>query len=392
MTPRRIVIVSRIFAPEPAAASFRLRALARGLTEAGAEVTVLTTRPPAGSVIEPEPYDVRRWPVLRDRFDYVRGIVQYLSFDVPVLFRLLATPADLVVSEPPPTTGMAVLVSSLLRGRPYVWYAPDIWTTAAEKMEVSAPVKRAMRVMETLAARRAAGVLTVSEAMGRELQSVTGVAWDNVLVAENGIDTDVFRPDGPVAEPGAPYFVYAGSMSEWQGADVFVRAMPRVLEAHPDACLRFFGRGSDIDRVQEIAERLAPGSVLFEGLRPAAETAEWTRGAVAALGAVLPGIGYDFTKPTKIYAAAACGTPVVYAGAGVAAELVQDNGLGAAVDHDADAVAEAMIAALDRRLDPALAEDNDRERRRRAAWAAENASLAASGRLAAEWLLQGFPD
>jgi hypothetical protein len=55
-------------------------------------------------------------------------------------------------------------------------------------------------------------------------------------------------------------------------------------------------------------------------------------------------------------------------------------------------VAEAMLAALDRRLDPALAEDNDRERRRRAAWAAENASLAASGRLAAEWLLQGFPD
>ncbi|MFE7631206.1 glycosyltransferase family 4 protein [Kocuria sp. NPDC057446] len=392
MTPRRIVIVSRIFAPEPAAASFRLRALARGLTEAGAQVTVLTTRPPAGAEIEPEPYPVRRWPVLRDRYDYVRGIVQYLSFDVPVLFRLLATRADLVVSEPPPTTGMAVLVSSFLRGRPYVWYAPDIWTTAAEKMDVSAPVKRAMRVMETQAARRAAGVLTVSEAMGRELQAVTGVAWEKVFVAENGIDTDVFRPDGPVAAPGHPYFVYAGSMSEWQGADVFVRAMPRVLEAHPGARLRFFGRGSDIDRVQELAERLAPGSVLFEGLRPAAETAEWTRGAVAALGAVLPGIGYDFTKPTKIYAAAACGTPVVYAGAGVAAQLVQDHDLGAAVDHDADAVAGAMIAALDRRLDPALAEENDRERRRRAAWAAENASLAASGRLAAGWLLQGFPD
>ena len=392
MTPRRIVIVSRIFAPEPAAASFRLRALARGLTELGAEVTVLTTRPPAGAVVEAEPYAVRRWPVLRDRYDYVRGIVQYLSFDVPVFFRLLAARADLVVSEPPPTTGMAVLASSWLRRRPYIWYAPDIWTTAAQKMEVSQLVKKAMRVMETLAACRAGGVLTVSESMGRELQSVTGVAWDKVFVAENGIDTDVFRPDGPVADPGAPYFVYAGSMSEWQGADVFVRAMPRVLEAHPDAQLRFFGRGSDIDRVEETAARLAPDSVLFEGLRPAAETAEWTRGAVAALGSVLPGIGYDFTKPTKIYAAAACGTPVVYAGAGVAAELVRDNGLGAAVDHDADAVADAMIAALDRRLDPALAEDNDRERRRRAGWAREHASLAASGRLAAGWLLQGFQD
>ncbi|MFW6187063.1 MAG: glycosyltransferase WbuB, partial [Actinomycetota bacterium] len=98
------------------------------------------------------------------------------------------------------------------------------------------------------------------------------------------------------------------------------------------------------------------------------------------------------TKPTKIYAAAACGTPVVYAGAGVAADLVEDNGLGAAVDHDADAVADAMIAALDRRLDPARAGQNDRARARRAGWAAEHASLAASGRLAAEWLLQGFPD
>lgn len=392
MRSRRIVIVSRIFAPEPAAASFRLRALARGLTAAGADVTVLTTRPPAGTPTEAEPYPVRRWPVLRDRFDYVRGIVPYLSFDVPVFFRVLAARADLVVSEPPPTTGMAVLASSVLRGRPYVWYAPDIWSTAAEKMDVSPLVKKAMRVMETLAARRAAGVLTVSEAMGRELQSVTGIEWETVFVAENGIDTDVFRPDGPAADPGAPYFLYAGSMSEWQGADVFVRAMPQVLEAHPNAQLRFFGRGSDIDRVQGVAARLAPGNVFFEGLRPAAETAEWTRGAVAALGAVRPHIGYDFTKPTKIYAAAACGTPVVYAGAGVAVELVEDNDLGVAVDHDTDAVARAMIAALDRRLDPALAEETERHRLRRAAWAAGNASLAASGRAAAGWLLRGFAD
>ena len=391
MRTRRIVIVSRIFVPEPAAASFRLRALARGLAERGAEVTVLTTRPPASATIEPEPYAVRRWPVLRDSSEYVRGIVQYLSFDVPLFFRLLATRADLVISEPPPTTGMAVLASSLLRRRPYVWYAPDVWTSAAGRMEISSLLKRGMRLMETLAARRAAGVLTVSEPMGRELQSVTGVEWEKVFVAENGIDTDVFRPEGPTADPGAPYFVYAGSMSEWQGADVFVRAMPRVLAAHPDARLHFFGRGSDTRRVEELARRLAPGSVVFEGLRPAADTAEWTRGAVAALASIVPGIGYDFSRPTKIYAAAACGTPVLFAGVGTAAELVRDNGLGEAVDHDADAVADAMIALLDRRLDPALAEENAGLRRRRAAWAAENASLAASGRLAADWVLRGFP-
>jgi len=392
VSTRRIVIVSRIFTPEPAAASFRLRALARGLDELGAEVVVLTTRPPASATVEPEPYAVRRWPVLRDRSAYVRGVVQYLSFDLPLFFRLLATRADLVISEPPPTTGMAVLASSLLRRRPYVWYAPDVWTSAAGKMEISSLLKRGMRLMETLAARRAAGVLTVSEPMGRELQAVTGVEWEKVFVAENGVDTDVFRPDGPAADPAAPYFVYAGSMSEWQGADVFVRAMPRVLAAHPDAQLRFLGRGSDTERVEELARRLAPGHVVFEGLRPAAETAERTRGAAAALASIVPGIGYDFSRPTKIYAAAACGTPVVFAGQGVAAALVRDNGLGEAVEHDPDAVADAMIAVLDRLRDPAQAEENAGARRRRSAWAAANASLAASGRLAADWVLRGFPD
>ena len=44
----RVVIASRIFAPEPAAAAFRLAALAEALSERGAEVTVLTTRAMAG--------------------------------------------------------------------------------------------------------------------------------------------------------------------------------------------------------------------------------------------------------------------------------------------------------------------------------------------------------
>ena len=46
MRPRKVVIVSRIFLPEPAAASFRLAALARGFAAEGADVTVLTTNPP----------------------------------------------------------------------------------------------------------------------------------------------------------------------------------------------------------------------------------------------------------------------------------------------------------------------------------------------------------
>ena len=42
---------------------------------------------------------------------------------------------------------------------------------------------------------------------------------------------------------------------------------------------------------------------------PPTEAAEWIRGAAAALVSIVPGIGYDFARPTKTYAAAACGAP-----------------------------------------------------------------------------------
>ena len=41
----RVAIASRIFEPEPSAASFRLGALASGFAGTGAEVRVLTVRP-----------------------------------------------------------------------------------------------------------------------------------------------------------------------------------------------------------------------------------------------------------------------------------------------------------------------------------------------------------
>lgn len=389
MRPRKVVIVSRIFTPEPAAASFRLRALARGFTAEGADVTVLTTRPPRGMAASDrdEPYTVVRVPVLRDEYDYVRGIPQYLSFDIQAFARLLTMDADIVISEPPPTTGLAVWASSALRRRPYIWYNPDVWTSATLTMDVPRVVTELMRAAETISARCAGGVITVSEAMGAELSEVTGVAPEKMFVAENGIDTEVFTPEGPSEDLAEPYFVYAGSMSEWQGADVFIHALAQILDEHPDIKLHFLGRGSDVERMETVARQVAPDNVVFDGVQPPERTAAFTRGAVAALASIVPGQGYDFSKPTKLYAAAACGTPVIWAGSrGVAAQLVTDNGLGTAVAHDATEVAAAMRAALE----PAGLRDRDTGVRRRSDWARAHASLGASGRAAAAWVLSGF--
>jgi hypothetical protein len=79
---------------------------------------------------------------------------------------------------------------------------------------------------------------------------------------------------------------------------------------------------------------------------PPAEVAAWLRGSVAALASVRPGVGYDFAFPTKLYAAVACGTPVIFTGAGPGADFVSDPVLGEAVPYDDAAVAAAMERAL----------------------------------------------
>ena len=156
----RIIIASRIFSPEPAAASFMLEAIARRFAAAGHTVVVLTTTPPRGT----PPVDipgviVHRFPVLRDRSGYVRGYLPYLSFDIPLLFRLLfRRRADLYFVEPPPTTGAVVRTVTGLLHRPYFYDAADIWSDAASMATSSALILWLLRRVENFAiggARRA---------------------------------------------------------------------------------------------------------------------------------------------------------------------------------------------------------------------------------------------
>ena len=384
--PASVTIASRLYAPEVGAASFRLKALVDGLAEASSEVCVLTSRPPKGSPGFAAGYRLSRWPVLRDAGGNVRGYLQYLSFDGPLFFRLLLAPADVVVAEPPPTTGVMVALTSAIRRRPFVYYAADIWTEALAATAVPPWVVKVMKLTEAFALRRAARVLAVSDAVAEKVAAF-GVPRERVTVVGNGIDTGVFGPEGPSHHDDEPYFVYTGTMSEWQGADIFIRALPRVLEEFPTAAIHFFGQGSDEVRLQDLAAAVAPGRVHFGGVVPPAEAAARIRGAAGALVSIKPGQGYDFAKPTKIYAAAGCGTPVIFAGVGDGAAVVAENGLGETAAYDPASVAAAMAKVLGR----AHAAGGDDGREARARWVEENASLATGGRRAAAAVLSVIP-
>ncbi|MEO6942467.1 MAG: glycosyltransferase [Terrimesophilobacter sp.] len=358
-------IASRIFTPEGGAAAFRLAALATALEDAGYETTVLTTQVP---VRVQSTKKVRRFPVLRNRSGAVRGYLQYASFDLPLFFRLLVAPrATITIVEPPPTTGVAVRLASALRRTPYAYFAADVSSVAAAGIGVNRTVVRILRVVESWALRGARVVLAVSEGVRHEVAAL-GVSEDRITVVGTGVDTEVFRPDGELPDETRPYLIYAGTMSEIQGASVLIEAFIRISESHPRALLMMFGHGTQESNLRAIAGPLAGERIQFRGTVPGPEVAPWLRGARAALASMSPDCRYEFAHATKAFAGLACGSPVIYAGAGVTADLIRDHDLGWAVPWDIAAVAAAMDAALN-------SEPIPQRRVSLATWAAENYSL-----------------
>lgn len=378
---RPIVIASRIYAPEGGAAAFRLAAVGRAVKRAGLRLRVLTTRVPGADA--PSTPEIRRWPVLRDASGAVRGYLSYASFDLPLVFRILFGPRPrIVLSETPPTTGLAVYAATRLRRCRYVYFAADVLSTAAAGIGVNRWAVGLLRRMEGFVLRHAETVLAISARVAEEVEGF-GVPRDRIVDVGTGIDTELFSPEGERLELGGPAFVYAGTMSEIQGAGVFVDAFARIAEEFPTARLVFFGRGTEEHELRERAARISD-RIEFRGQVDGATVAAAFRGALAGLASVRPNSGYDFAYATKAFASVGCAAPVLYAGVGAAREPIAANGLGVVADWDPEAVAGAM-----RRL---LAEPVDATRRAGlAAWVEDNASLNAVAERSLAALLAASP-
>ena len=350
-----VTLATRTFTPEPTAAALRLGALARALAAGGDRVRVLTSRlAPSvasdarrladGGVDAGEGaglVEVRRAPVLRDPTGAVRGYVSYMSFDLPLIARLLAGPRpDVVVSEPPPTTGAAVRIACAARRVPYVYYCADIVSDAAALAGVPGLVVRTVASLESFALRGARRVIAVSDGVARRARDMGA---RDVAVVPNGVRVPeavaTGTPEGfPTCD--GPVFVYAGTVAQWLAPEVFVDAFERARARIGDARLVFVGQGSGWDALTE--RSLGVAGVEMIPAVSAEEADRWMARATATLASLRPG-GYDYAYPTKILASLAQGTPVIYAGPGQAARDIAEGKLGVACNLNADEVAEAMV-------------------------------------------------
>lgn len=379
----RIVIATRIFGPEISAASAILRMWAEEFRDRGHEVVILTAKPPRGLVInDPEGIVVRRAAVKRDRQQYVRGYLSYMSFDIPLAFRLLfSRRADLYIVEPPPTTVAVVRVIGALRRTPYVVRAADYWTEAAELVTSNPLIIGFLRRLESWGLRGARVLFAAHQPLIDRFRQV-GITTPAIPIGF-GADTTHFRYEGQ--EPAKPpLFVYAGTHSEWHGASIFVEAMPQVLAKHPGARLEFYGNGEERQTMRSRAGSLGiERSLDFHAPIPPAQLSPILARATVSVASLAPVAPNEYALATKVYSSLAAGCPVIYTGPGPTIDMLNESEnrhAGVAVGYDVDAVADAMIAAADKPLPPTA-------RAELAAWSAAEFSLAAiAGRIVDESL------
>ncbi|NLA66510.1 MAG: glycosyltransferase family 4 protein [Leucobacter sp.] len=367
----RVAIATRIYRPEPAAASLFLGSVADELLALGHEVDVYTATPPSDISSESHGERIRTAPVHRDKNGYVRGIAGYISFDVPLLFRLMfCRKPDVVFVEPPPTTGAVVRVVCALRRIPYVYDAADIWSDAAQLEPVSGLVVRVLRAIERFALRGATHTVTVSEGVVKRVRELG--SQRPVTVTGFGADTNQF----PLTEsPAEDLFLYAGSYSPYHGADVLIDGFAKFLKTHPGYTLRFIGNGATQPALEQRAEELGiTANVQHLDPVPPYELLTHLGSAVASLATIKPGTVYEYSYASKAFSSLMAGCPVIFAGPGPTIDLLESANTqvraGVACEYTPSAVAAAMAGLADRRA-------TQEERRKLSEWTAAEHSLQA---------------
>jgi glycosyltransferase involved in cell wall biosynthesis len=189
------------------------------------------------------------------------------------------------------------------------------------------------KTMLRRAVRRARRVLTVSEAVASELRTELGAR--DVTVTPDGVDHDVFHPDGPREE--GRYFLFAGNDKPHKNVARLVEAFTRLRgsRTQPGAqdSTRLILAGSDFASYSKVKGVIAAGF-----LETPHELAALMRGAIAV---VVPSLEEGFGLPAA--EAMACGAPVMTS---MNAALVEVTG-DAALHVDATSV-DALAAAMQR--------------------------------------------
>ena len=190
--------------------------------------------------------------------------------------------------------------------------------------------------------------LVTSSTHGATLLARQGVDEKKIAPLPDGVDVDVFRPGPPDAEltrrlglEGKRVVVFLGVLTDYQGVDLLLDAVPAVRRQCPDTHFLIMGYPNEARYRRAAVARGIERAVTFPGRVPYDQAPRWLN-----LGAVAVSPKRSLTEANgKLLNYMACGRPVVASETPVNREVLGHAGVYAAVD-DADALAARLTEVL----------------------------------------------
>ena len=289
-----------------------------------------------------------------------RRLVAFFRFATLAAIRVTQLGGDLVfASSTPLTIALPALVGKWLRQMPMVLEVRDLWPEVPIAIgALKSPLSiRAARLLEAVAYRQSKAVIALSPLM-RSGVIAGGADPQAVALVPNSCDFELF--DVPKSKVTAlrgryewlgdrPLILYAGTLGKLNGVGWLVELAQEMDTIEPTVRFAIVGQGMEKDFVEASARDagVLDRNLFMLDACPKREVASWFGAAdlVCSLFIDLPELHAN--SANKFFDALASGTALLLNHAGWHRDLVEERGIGLALDrHDKRRAADQVARLL----------------------------------------------
>ncbi len=373
----KILYVSQYFPPEMGAPAARADELSQHWALMGHDVTVLTGFPNHPTGVVPDEWRSRfrnlrysetvdgvrvertwLWP-LPNRRAHER-IRNYASFCLSAAIRGLdlSKPDVIIATSPQLLVALSGWWLAWWKRVPFVFEVRDLWPESLAAVGAGGENSLLHRTLAAIAGflyRRADRIVVVTPAFKDHLIRYWHVPAAKISIVENGVETDLFRPDPDALEIRNKFrldavqaddrilICYIGTMGMAHGLETLIAAGEELRDTLPGALFLLIGEGAEKERIMQLAATRGLTNIQFLGQQPRQRIPAFVSAADLCLVMLKKTDLFKTVIPTKLLEYMACERPVIVAVDGQARQIVEEAHAGMFVPpEDSHALAEAI--------------------------------------------------
>lgn len=350
------LILTQYFPPEIGAPQIRLMSMVKELEHNGINASVLTAMPnyPKGELFDGykkkivtkekiNGIDIKRtWVYAASGKASVPRILNYLSFTVSATIAALFGPKpDLVFVESQPLSlGLVAILMKWVRRVPYIYNIPDLQIEVAKEMDFvgNSLILKISKYLEDFFMKQSWKISTVTEAFMTHIHE-RGIEKNKITYLPNGADTNFLKPLFPNKKLISKWnlgnkkvFLYVGTHAFYHGLEIIIKAAS-ILKNNKDIIFLMIGNGPERERIINMAESEHLDNIIF-GESPYEEMADLYSISYCSIASLKNIQVSKQMRLSKIFPSLSCAKPVIYAGIGEAADLLNKHECGLIVEPE----------------------------------------------------------